>query len=569
MERMDLEELKKTDVWDLYQQSLNYCNMINMFSDTDRNYRFFNGDQWNGVKLKGVEPVQLNFIKPIVRYKTGIVHNNYYAIHFSSQNYDERFRDRAERICQMLNRKASKLWENNYLDAKTREVTKDSAINDEGILYVAYDEENKELKNEVLKKNNVYYCNENDNDIQNQPYILIRKRVPLLNAIEEARQSGVSEERINLIMTDRQVEENSGDASKLEKDDMVTIITKMWKEKGTVWFEKATMLVVLEEPTDTGMKRYPLAHELWDYKEGSARGEGEVRYLIPNQIETNKNFMRSIMVARNTAYPQRVARVDKIQNPNALNEVGGTIKVVGQDVDDVNKIFSIINPAQMSTDVEKLRNELISTTRELANASDTATGQVNPEDASGRAILAVQQASQQPLTEQLMMFKMFVEDIARIWLDMWITYSDGGMELEYVNSNELGEEVVVLDKVTKVELEEIKASIKIDITPKSAYDKYAQEMSIENLLKQGYFNSQRLGELKVYTEALDDDAVMPKIKLEKIVKSMEEEQMKIAQINAQVQMMQQRANNFISSDPDNQASIVNAATQGMDEEAVE
>ena len=53
------------------------------------------------------------------------------------------------------------------------------------------------------------------------------------------------------------------------------------------------------------------------------------------------------------------------------------------DVDDVKKVFSTTNPAQMSPDVERLQNELISTSRELANASDTATGQVNPEDASG------------------------------------------------------------------------------------------------------------------------------------------------------------------------------------------
>ena len=59
----------------------------------------------------------------------------------------------------------------------------------------------------------------------------------------------------------------------------------------------------------------------------------------------------------------------------------------------------------MSADVNLLQTELISTTRELAGAGDITTGSVNPEDASGKAILAVQQASQQPLTEQTMGFK--------------------------------------------------------------------------------------------------------------------------------------------------------------------
>ena len=79
---------------------------------------------------------------------------------------------------------------------------------------------------------------------------------------------------------------------------------------------------------------------------------------------------------------------------------------------------------------QKTINDLISITRELKNSSDIATGGVNPTEASGKAILAVQQASQQPMTKQLTGLKMFIEDLARIWLDMWVTYSQDGMKLE-------------------------------------------------------------------------------------------------------------------------------------------
>jgi hypothetical protein len=103
-------------------------------------------------------------------------------------------------------------------------------------------------------------------------------------------------------------------------------------------------------------------------------------------------------------------------------------------------------------------------------------------------------------------------------------------------------------------LEELKASVKDDITPKGVYDKFAQEQSLENYLTNGMFNVQRLPELKAYVEALDDDSVAPKVKLEKIIKRMEEEQAKIAQIEAEAQLMQERAQQFIYGDPDDQAA---------------
>lgn len=562
MEQMDLEKLEETNIWTLYEQGRNYCRMINMYSETDLCYRMYNDDQWNGVKLKNVEPVQLNFIKPILRYKAGVIHSNLYAINYSSQNFEnQEYRKTAERICEMLNKKASRIWEKDNMDIKGRTVTKDAGINAQGIIYVTYDEEDG-VTNEIIKKNDIYLGNENDSDIQRQPYILIKQRRPLIEIVDMARAEGVSEEKINNIRADNDTSEESGDAAKLEKDDMVTLVTKMYKKDGTVHFAKATRYVDIKDDTDSGLTYYPVAHFLWEEKEGSARGEGEVKHLIPNQIEVNKTIMRRVLVAKNTAYPQKVVAIDKVANPSAVEQIGGTVKVKGMNVDDVNKVLTHINPAQMSTDVEKLQTELIQTTRELAGAGEIATGQVNPEDASGRAILAVQQASQQPLTEQLIGYKSFVENLARIWLDMITVYSPDGVKLEEVTQDELsGEETTQLVDVPQSALQELQATVKVDITPKGAFDKYAQELSLENLLKNGYFSSQRLGELKIYVQTLDDDSTMPKQKLEEAIEFMEEEQMKIAAMNAQAQIMQENAMQFLMGDPDTQASQIVEASQ--------
>lgn len=570
-EDMDIKEIQETPIWTLYEKGRNYHRMTGIYTDTDRNYRFYNGDQWGKAKLGDVEPVQKNFIKPIVKYKVSVIHDNLYAINYSSNNFENtEFRKEAERYCDMLNRYASRVWEKDKMDFKGRRLTKDSAINDEGIVYVNFDEEKQLPVNEIIKKNDIYYGNENDDDIQLQPYILIRKRMPVVNAIDLAKAEGLSEEKTAFIIGDNDTFEESGEDAKLELDNMVTIIYKMYKKNGTVHFSVASRWITITEDVDTGLSLYPIAHFNWEEKEGSARGEGEVRYLIPNQIEVNRTEVRRVLTVKYQAYPQKVVDTSKVSNPSALNTVGGTIRTNGTPVEDVRKIVGTIPPAQMSPDVVKLQEDLIQVTRDLAGAGETATGQVDPESASGRAILAVQQASQSPMTEQKESYKNFIEDIARIWLEYLIVYSKDGINMEEeVIDEETGEKRVQIVKVPQTALQQLQASVKIDITPKSVYDRFAQEQTIENLLMQGFFSAQRVGELEIYAKVLDDDSVAPKMKIMEAIEYIREEQERIAMIQAEAQAMQQRANQFINEDVDTQASKVAEAMNQAGQEELE
>lgn len=559
---MDKQDIKETDIWTLYDRSVSYCHMLGMFTDTDKNYRMYNGDQWQGLKIQGVEKVQFNFIKPTVRYKTGVILTNLFAVVFSSQNYENReFRKNAVKICELLNKKAARIWENDYMDLKLRRVVKDAAINDEGVIYVNFSQETGLPVNEIINKTDVYYGNENDADIQSQPYILIKQRKPVSEVQEIALANGVSAELIKYIHGDGEITEEAGESAKYEKDDMCTLVTKFYKHNGTVHFSRATRYVDIKADTDSGLTLYPIAHVLWEERKGSARGEGEVRQLIPNQLETNKTAMRRAVTTKNTAYPSKVANIKKISNPDALNKVGTLIKVNSDTVDDVSKVFTNIFPAQMSPDVEKLQNELIQNTRELAGAGEIATGQINPENASGRAVLAIKQAVEQPLTEHLQYTKSFVENLARIWFDIITVYNDS-IKLEMEVFDEVtGEVDIVLVDVPQVSLKELQASVKVDITPKSAYDKYAQEQSIENLLTGGYLTNQRMPELEIFVSLLDDDSSMPKQKLEEAIKKWKADQQKIAELHANSQRLMQNAQQYMNLDPDGQVEYMLRAMQ--------
>ena len=530
----------------------------------------YNGNQWEGAKLGDVEPVQKNFIKPIVKYKVSVIHDNLYAINYSSQNFaNKEFAQVSDRYCAMLNRYAHRVWEQEKMDFKGRRLTKDAAINDEGIMYVGFDEEKMLPINEIVKKNDIYYGNENDDDIQNQPYILIRKRMSVANAIEFALANGMSKENTGFIIGDNDTFEESGDAAKIELDNMVTLVYKLYKQNGTVHYSIATRWIDIVKDIDIGISLYPIAHFNWEEKEGSARGEGEVRFLIPNQIEVNRTEVRRVISVKYQAYPQKVVDKSKISNPQALNTVGGTIVTNGQPVDDVHKIVGVIPPAQMSSDVKLLQDDLINVTRDLAGAGDTATGQVDPESASGRAILAVQQASQAPMTEQKETYKNFIEDIARIWLEYLIAYSVDGVDLEEEVTDELGEETIAVVNVPQSVLKSLQATVKIDVTPKGVYDKFAQEQTIENLLVRGMFAPEMLPQLRAYAEALDDDSVAPKQKILEICDKIEEEQQKIAMIQAQAQIMQQNAQQFIYGDEEMQSSMMADAMAQLQAEKLE
>ena len=565
---MDLTEIKETPIWGLYEKGRNYHRRIGIYTDTDKNYRFYNGNQWEGAKLGDVEPVQKNFIKPIVKYKVSVIHDNLYAVHFSSQNYENRqFQKEAERYCDLLNGYMRRLWEKDKMDFKGRRVTKDAAINDEGIIYINFDREKMIPIHEIVKKNDIYYGNENDDDIQAQPYILIRKRMPVVNAIEMALAEGMSEDKVSFIIGDNDNFEESGEAAKEELDNMVTVIYKMYKDKGTVHYSVATRWADITKDIDTGLSLYPVAHFVWEEKEGSARGEGEVRYLIPNQIEVNRTEVRRVLTVKYQAYPQKVAVRNKITNPQALNTVGGIVWTTDQAVDDVHKIVGTIPPAQMSPDVKQLQEDLIMVTRELAGAGDTATGQVNPESASGRAILAVQQASQAPMTEQKESYKNFIEDIAKIDLEYLVVYSEDGVNMEETVTDPMtGEEYVRMQNVPQSVLQQLQAVAKIDVTPKGVYDRFAMEQTMENFLLNGFFHPQRIAEFEPYVKALPDDSVAPKQDLLEGIENVKKTQMQIAQINAQAQLMQQRAQQFLMEDPDGQASQIAEAQRMLQQQ---
>lgn len=532
---MEEEKDFLTDEWKLYERGKSYNLSMGLYEDTEKNYDFYHGKQWNNAKLGNVQPITLNVIRPIVKYKVGVLNSNDYQIVFNPNVYESYEQGQnLKNICKSLNKFANRLWELEQVNKKVREILKDSCINAEGIAH-AY-EVDEEIKTEVIDKTNVYYGDESNDNIQEQPYILITYRRTVDSVKEEARQNGMSEEEINKITMDSDYEEQAGRESRIDEiSPMCLVILKYYKKNGTVWLKKSTKTAVVREDADTKLKLYPVAHMVWEDVKGYARGSGEVKYIIPNQIEINKTATRRVIAVQMCAFPKLVANMKYISNPASLNKVGTTIKVDEMSADDVGKVVNYLRPTTMSTDAFNLQQELMKDTQELAGAGDTLNGNVDPTQASGKAILAVQQAGQQPLKEQLEKFKTFLEDLARIYFDMLQTYSKNGLTVTREETNpETGEIIEIPYTISKEELLNAKLNVKIDISPNSSYDKFAREQSIENLFLSGNIT------LEEYAKALPIDAVMDKTTIDNIIKDRQERNKKLME-------MQMEANRLSSA----------------------
>lgn len=537
---MKLEEYK-TSSWILLEVGKQYNRLQGLYEDGKINNNYYHGRQWEGLKKpkSGQEPITLNIVKPIVKYKTNIVNSYSYQIVFNPNTYNTMEELQAlESVTKGLTQFVNRMWEKSQSGKKVRSIVRNACVESEGILYF-YNEDD-EVKTEIIDKNNIYYGNENEDDIQEQPYILVTYRKTVSEVKDMARKyredglNKLSDEEIEHIVSDKDIEEQPGVEKRLmEISPMCNIVRKFERKDGKVFVSESTKTCNIIEPQSTDCELYPFAHYLWEEEKGYARGVSEVSALLDNQREINKTATRRAIAVKIGAYPKLVADTKYVTNPKALNEVGSVIKLNDMRADDVNKVVSYLRPVQMSGDAYNLQADLINSTKELAGAGDNATGNIDPTQASGKAILAVQQAQQQPLNEQVENYKYFLEDCAKIIFEMIKVYYVDGLTL-YSNEetiNELGqtERVEKPFKISQKELEELNVDLKIDITRQGVYDRYAKEVSLENLLLKGLIT------LEEYTEALPEDSTMPKPTLEDIIRKRKDARNKITEI-------QQKAN---------------------------
>lgn len=549
------EDKFQTEIWKKYEKCKKYAEKKNIVQRTEKNWNFYIGDQWKGLESGGETLPKFNFIKPTVQYKVSVVAQNAMTAVYS----DMSMRDDLKEVYDSLNKFWQQCWEKAKMNDSAWKLLKNAAV--QGDAYTYWPDGDTLSPPQILPNTSVYLSDENIENIQEQRFIIVRERWDLAAVKKLAKENGVSAKDIALIEPDEKNENQIYNKSEVEKK--VTVLLYMEKdEDGVVKTGRATETCVIE-PLDMKIRKngneevigklevYPIIPYIWESVPNSARGIGEVEQLIPNQLELNKTLARRSMAVKMGAYPRLAYDANAIDNPEDLDKVGAAIAVNGGGAQSINQMIAYLNPANISSDALKLSDDLLQITKDLAGASDYALGNINPEQASGTAIIAVRDQAQVPLNEQTARYKQWVEDVSLLWMDLWIVFNENGISFEY--EDEYGNVSPIT--ITQDQLRQLKPMVRIDVSPDNQWTKLAEQQSLDSMLQLDKIT------LEEYAEMTPENSSVPKQKLLQIIgKRKQQEQQMMMQ---QQQMMQMQGS---QSQIDPQIVLQELISQGVPEE---
>lgn len=582
------EQNKLTTIFAQYRKIKDYLTSKGYFTQMEKNYNFYMGDQWKGLESGNQAMPMDNIIASICNYKIGNVNQNNMTIVYSSENVDEEdfkeieYTDETgqvqttskrkiyEKAVELLNKNANTFFESNNLETEMWDYNTENCISGMVCMYI-YKDENDLERAEMVEGNNIYFSDENDPEIQNQEFILITFRRPVEQVREEARRNGLSEDEIQQITADNDTDEQIGNKQETEVGSgKVLCILKLYKKtkkvkktekrtiqdengnevevevevgtetRTTVHMVKSTKNVVYVKETDLGLTLYPLSKMIWIREKNNARGRGEPQDKIPNQIEINQTLARRDIAIQMSAYPKLAYLRKRIQNPGSLNKVGVAIAVEGEAVSDIRNTIDYLNPTQVSPDAKNFSDELSSKTKDNASASDAALGTIDPEKASGRSVIAVRDAAAVPLNIHVARYKMFFEDIARILFDFWQNVDVEGKRIIIEETDEeTGKTNVSVEVIPHDVMTQLKIKVKVNVAQTDPYSIYAQEEMWDNLFVRQAITFEE------WVDGLSDNSKYNKAKLEEIVRNRRNKERQLMKIEEDIKNKQIEADGII------------------------
>ena len=527
--------MERNKFWERYKKGIDYIQKRKLISETNKNWNFYSGKQWEGIQSGGEELPFLNFIKPTIKHKVSTVSQNNMVANYS----DVEGREDMSAVYEKLNTRFSADWERANMDMELWSTMKDSAVTGDGIQY--YGTANV-ADMQRLPCTTVLYGDESNQKIQQQPYVIIVQRLALEVVREQARANGIPEEEIQQIIPDQETENVIGNTSEVEEDGLaptskVTCIIHMEKKNGIVHVAKCTKSVVYEPEhpimvknadgsEGRGLTLYPLVKISWEDYPNDARGLSEVKQLIPNQLEVNKTLARRSQIIKLTAFPRIAYDENTITNPEDLEKVGTPIAVSSGGVQSINQAIAYLNPAQSNSDPKLYADDMLSLTQELSGSGETAMGNINPNRVAASAIIAIRDQAALPLNEQVAKMKTFVEDLAKLWIEMWLVYEPNGFSVTMKDTDPLtGQEIEVVQQVTKEDLDKLKPNIRIDTSQDNPWTKEAEQNWLDSVLDKQYISFEE------YVKLVPENGIVPKNKMETLM----QERRAQARIQAQQQ----------------------------------
>ena len=502
--------------WEMYQKGLSFNVQINLDETVKVNENFFVGKQWEGVASNNLPTPQINILKRVGLFTiASIVSDNVNVTSAPLANTvgTSGYKD----MVRIINDEFEAIFERNKIPAMIREFARNAAVDGDGCIYVYWDadaetgqEARGQIKCEIVDNTRVFFGNPSDVSVDDQPWIIISRRMPERNARIMARDNGSA----NWKEISANPDESQAVDSAKWNDELVTVIQLFWKDDytGEIWTYVSCQNAEIEQPKSLGITHYPVCWLCWDNVKDCYHGQAMMTGLIPNQIAINKTHALTQVSMMNMAFPSKI--YDKTRISKVTNRVGAAYGVNGT----VDNAMKVVEGANISPQVFQYIQSLIEQTEQSLGATSVALGDTRPDNTS--AIIALQRAASTPseLTKQNIYSA--VEDLARICLDFMGEYygtryvdrpikdreRQAAMLAQQINPDqEIPEEVPDLFDFTTLKYHPV--TIKLDVGASTYYSEIASIQTLENLLMQQQID------VVQFLERLPDDYVPGRLQL--------------------------------------------------------
>lgn len=396
-------------VWREYEHGQEYKHRIGLYEQVRRNEDFFLGRQWEGLRVKTLDPLIFNVLRRCVNLFVSMLVSDDVAV-------EARPFDGDERTGKVLGKAFEGAIERSRVKVLGRQLLRNACVDGDGCYYIHFDPHMEsgqavqgDIAVELIDNTNVYFGNPATDDVQRQPYLILAMRRNVDDAKCEALQNKLPAEEINAILPDG---DNEGQTPGDEYERKCTVLLRMWKAEDGMHFTKTTRTATVMPEKTLPYRLYPVAYMSWNRVRNSCHGVSPVTEAIPNQIAINKLYSMYVQCIKQVAFPKVI--YDMTRFPNGYsNDVG---KAIGMRGNPNEAILTAFRAPDISGQVMTVLKQMMRDTMELMGASDAALGNVTPSNTS--AIVAVQKATAAPMELTRMEFYRFIEDWARIFLDL-------------------------------------------------------------------------------------------------------------------------------------------------------
>lgn len=460
--------------------------------------RFRSGDQWPKVtnRTKDLPRPVFNVIDQIQGHKVSSVMNENIKMVFSATetapqtdpNTGQPAEDPEIQAADMFTRYADATWERIKQDDLNEEAL-ESASNTGTCIWHYYWDNSKsggnklkwmgEMCGEVIDPVNFFPGNPQQRNVQKQPYIIITHRDEVKSIQEEAKANKVGPELLVMITPDKGTQDEAYDKAKNEitSSKKATVLTKYWRENGSVFFMKVCGNVVVKPKTDTKKKLYPVEVMQWKRRKKSIFGVGDTEGLIPNQKSINFLIAMQILSVQNTGWPKMLIKKEFIrQNPT---NAPGEILVDSGPPGSWNAQYMV--PGMISNAAAGLVESILQYTKEVSGANESAMGEQVSAQLNAAAISLLQKQAGIPIESIRRRFYQSMENIARIWEEFFkVNYNTTRLVMLKDENQD-----PYTTKFNGSQHEDTQLELKIDIGPATGYSETMVINTLDKFYEKG------------------------------------------------------------------------------------